>query len=323
MPIFLTWCDTIRSDMVPSFRNTFHECVILISTIVCLFFSTTNLLGSTVTVQTKNGRELTGLVDAKTNTKYLWVRREEKRIQLTTAVAWSSILTAQVDGNTIGVTALAELAPQIITNEPDVFLAEYLVDPVQADGWPEIMPTANFQPMVREPRIAGPIVSLEIEAFLLNLDRDVEPDGLELLVTAIDTRGYRVPVRGNLQARLWGDRDVWQIGRVQFDELQRWSQPVHLTDFEQGVARYVLRFRSVRPEFDWELLSYALLNVRLGVYGQGNYEASEPVQIRQFNPFRDRMQLHQGSRFFREELTQPFRRRNFAPPGTGRQARSY
>jgi hypothetical protein len=95
---------------------------------------------------------------------------------------------------------------------------------------------------------------------------------------------------------------------VRYENLQTWSQPVAPIDFHDGVASYALRFRTVRPESDWRLHSDALVNVRLGVFGQGNFEASVPVAIRKFNPVRDRLQLTRGSRFFPGEVTQAGRR---------------
>jgi hypothetical protein len=151
------------------------------------------------------------------------------------------------------------------------------------------------------------ITSVEVDAVLVNRDRDVEPDGLEIVVAAVDLYGNSVPVRGDIYARLWGER-MWPNGsHDRFETLQRWNQPVALHDFRDGVARYYLPFRTVRPEFDVALHPDALLNVRLGVPGAGNFEASVPVHIRHFNPIRDRLQLREGSRFFRNELSEEVR----------------
>lgn len=293
-----------------------HRRLLLLSYLTCLLFGAENLLASVVTVQTHDGRELTGQVDTKSGEEFLWIRHEEERIVLTTAVAWSSIRVAQLDGQTIEVAALIEAVPELVTEGPVAFLAHHIIDPVLEEEMLMVVPAAAHLPIIAAsptvyPRpIAGPVVAVEIEAFLVNLDRDVEPDGIEILVAAVDAQGTSVPVRGNLYARLWGDRDVGQVGRVKFEDLQRWGKPVRRADFVDGVASYSLPFRNVRPEFDWDLMPVALLNVRLGVYGEGNFEATVPVVIRQFNPFRDRMQQYERSRFFRDELSGQVRRRN-------------
>ncbi len=307
--------DRVRAAMLFSAYDGACRRLCLMSCLTFLLLGAENLCASVVTVQTVDGRELTGQIDSKTDAESIWIRREEENIVLTTAVAWSSISAARLDGEPVEVAKLADLASELVTEGPVMLLAHHVVDSPREVG---VIPAVSYKPVVQA--LPGPVASLEIEAFLVNLDRDVEPDGLEVLVAAVDVHGQSVPVRGNLYVRLWGDRDVGQVGRVRFEDLQRWSQPVRPTDFEEGVASYSLRFRTVHPEFDWDLMPYALLNVRLGVYGQGNYEATVPVQIREFNPFRDRMQLYERSRFFRDELSQEVRRQNFAPRGAGIQA---
>ena len=68
-------------------------------------------------------------------------------------------------------------------------------------------------------------------------------------------------------------------------------------DYVNGVATFPLRFRNVRPEFDFKLWPDALLNVRFGVPGQGNFEATVPVNLRYFNPYRDRLQVYERQPF--------------------------
>ena len=147
------------------------------------------------------------------------------------------------------------------------------------------------------------VVSIEVDAGIANLDRTVEADGLVLVVSALDSVGNYVDVRGSLSARLIVERLNQHTGEVTFEEFGRWSHAVSRTDFYEGVAEIPLRFRRLSPEFDWELCTAALLNVRLSVHGEGNFEASVPVAIHQFNPIRDEFRNQQGSRFFRDELS--------------------
>jgi len=277
---------------------------------VCIALSalTVEELRADVSIQTVDGRELTGEVDERTSTERLWIRRETNRIVLTTSVPWGSIVAATVDGKPAEVSTLAQMWPPLKSSGPVGIWA-------LTDGGPRKMAEtrAKFRPK------RARIVALEIDAVLVNLDRDVEPDGFELVIAAIDVHGQAVPVRGNISARLVGERDEQHSGRIRFEELQHWSQPVAPKDFLDGMASYALRFQTVRPEFDWELIPFALLNVRLGVYGEGNFEASVPIMIRQFNPFRDQLQKYARSRFLRNELTEEVRRRGVAWPGSGLQ----
>jgi len=261
-----------------------------------------------VTVQTVDGRELVGEVDARTSEERLWIRRETNRIVLTTSVPWNSIVAATMDGKPAEVSTLTKNWPQLKSSGPAGIWS-------LAEEGTSVLTKAISKSRPKAARIAA----LEVEAVLVNLDRDVEPDGFELVIAAIDVHGRSVPVRGNISARLVGERDEQHSGRIRFEELQRWSQPVAREDFFDGVASYALRFRTVRPEFDWELIPYALLNVRLGVPGEGNFAASVPVKIRQFNPLRDQLQKYERSRFLRNELTKEVRRRGVAWPGAGLQ----
>ncbi len=263
-------------------------------------------LRAAVTIQIAEGRVLRGEVDARTTEQHLWIRQEENRITLATQVSWSSVTAAAIDGKNVEVSELLERWPQLASSGS----ANNLVEAMNLDAGLD-------EPCLAPRHAPRRIVAIEIEAYLVNLDRDVEPDGLELAIAAFDDRGDSVPVRGSLTARLVGERDEKRSGKIRFEELQRWSQPVELDDFQEGIASYPLRFRLVRPEFDFELIPYALLNVRLGISGEGNFEASIPVMIRHFNPFRDQLQKYVRSRFLPEELTGEVRRRKVAYPGSG------
>ena len=251
-----------------------------------------------VTIRTNRGQTLTGRLDARTSERQLWLRQEDEGIVLATPVSWSAIITAKVDGKTVKVSALRKLP----TSSGTVgFLAHYVAKDAPARPW-----------------VAARVTHIEIDAQLVQLDRDVEPDGVELTIAAIDAHGDGVPVKGSLSARLWTERDGRFEASIRFEELQRWTRPVVPLDFVEGAASYVLPFRTIHPEFDLELWPHALLNVRLGVFGQGSYEATVPVALREFNPMRDRLQYFQGSRFFRDELSQHVRRRAIEPVGTER-----
>ena len=294
--------------MISAFRSNFFRRLGV--AVGCLWVAVVaSELRAAVTIQTSDGRELRGEIDARTTAQHLWIRQEKDRISLVTEVPWPSVKGAAIDGKSLEVSELARSWPQLASWGSATSLAEAMKRDAGSD---KSFPSSG--------RVVQRVASIEVGAQLVNLDRDVEPDGLELTIVALNQRGEPVPVRGNLTARLVGERDEKHFGTVRFEELQRWSQVVEFDDFGDGLASYALRFRLVRPEFDWELIPYALLNVRLGVSGEGNFEASVPVVIRQFNPFRDQLQKYARSRFFRDELTDEVRRRGVARPGSGLQA---
>ena len=256
-----------------------------------------------VEVHTADGRVLTGEVDSRTTDDLLWIRQESDTIILATPVPWTAIGSASVDGQPVEVAQLAEQREQLATEARLGFLLEYAAEA------PLLEPDCHI-PLV------GRVTSLEIDAVLVNLDRDVEPDGYELVIAAVDESGRNVPVRGDLYVRLMTERIVQHTGRTLFEDVQQWSLPVSPHDFdENGVAAYVLPWRNLEPEFDFELCTAANLNARLGVVGDGNFAATVPVVLREFNPYRDQLQIYQGSRFFTNELSRFPRPRVDSTPG--------
>lgn len=261
---------------------------------------------ATVTVQTHDGRVISGEVDAETDGEWLWIRQDSDQIQLTTSVRWSEISAAFEGEAELPVEQLTEILSVQATEAPALPLVQQVSyhEPAACEGC-----KAQSATLRRKPTKRSRVRSLDIQAHLVNMDRDVEPDGLELLIAALDENGLPVPVSGSLSARLWGERIQPHGSLVRYEDLQRWSQRVSKADFDaDGLASYRLRFRTINPELDLGLHSDALINVRLSVSGQGNFEASVPVQIRVFNPVRDRLQLTRGGRFFPDELTQRTRR---------------
>ncbi len=257
---------------------------------------------SSLSIRTRDNRALEGQVDSRTDQHQLWIRQQSEHIVLITPVRWDAIASAALDDAPIEIASLVEMAPRLASAGPVAFLAQHeVIDPPQdvLPSAPQVHPHhpgARMTPATR-------VTNIEIAARLVNFDRDVEVDGIEVAVVVLDTQGYPVPVRGSLSGNLIVERVNSHTGRARFENVQRWSQPVATADFVEGTAFYRLPFRTVRPEMDLALRSQGLLNVRLGVAGQGNYEATVPVAIRPLNPVRDTLQLRTGSRFYRGELT--------------------
>ncbi len=287
--------------MKPSYRP------IGLIVVCCLLAASSNCrqLVAAITVQTSDGRELTGEVDEQTDDRLLWIRQANEQIVLSTSIPWSAIVAATDKGANLPLDQLPELLREQISSDPIGFLVKQIAYHAPADCQGRCLST----PPTRRHTQGRParVRSLSVEAFLVNLDRDVEPDGFELVIAALNEHGDPVPVKGSLYVRLWGERIQSHGSLIRYEDLEQWTQPVVPVDFSDGVASYALRFRTIQPALDFGLHSEALIHVRLGVFGQGNFSASAPVQIRAFNPFRDRLQLTRGSRFLPDELTQEVR----------------
>jgi hypothetical protein len=106
-----------------------------------------------------------------------------------------------------------------------------------------------------------------------------------------------------LRAELFGESGALSRDRQpEFGVLDRWSQRVRAEDFVDGVATYCLPFRRAAPEWQFDLLPDAVLTVQLGATGHGNFSATAPVVLREFNPLRDDLQQHRGTRFLPNEV---------------------
>jgi hypothetical protein len=243
-----------------------------------------------VAVRTADGRELGGVVDARTNDAELWIRSEQGPVVMATGVAWDAVTSAVVDGQTVDAATLQERSSGLATEGSPSFLGP---------AGSALISNRSGPGFVRRARVRNLQI---VDACLANLDRDVEPDGLTVTIAAIGDDGRPMAVRGSLTARLFGENRPNDAAVVAFPELDHWTQPVTTRDFVDGLATYELRFRGTAPEWQWDLLPDAVLDVTVGAFGQGNYAASAPVVVRQFNPLRDHQQLRYGSRFMPNEL---------------------
>ena len=260
---------------------------------------------STVTVKTSAGREITGEVDSRSDSHAFWIRVVEEKILMAMAFAWDDIHSVQVDGETLTAEQFRPLVQHLQTAETnELFLraaanrkserVAELID-VPSTGITRHKELRHSQ----LPRVE----SLEFHAAFQNWDRDVEPDGVELYIIPLDAHRRLVPINGNISINLDGYRAGRRREEKGFSNLQRWSRAVVAADFTSDGARFRLPFRQIEPQFDVAISPYALLNVHLNAYGYGNFEASETVSVRYFEPLRDSLQQNEGYRYFSNELT--------------------
>lgn len=246
-----------------------------------------------VSVETSDGREIAGEVDARTDDEALWLRMDEEQIVMTVAIPWINIAAACAGEETMDPEELKVAAASLASRGPTTLIEEAVVPPTYLVD-PFVMAAGARRARVRNVEI--------LDARLVNLDRDVEPDGLQVTIAAIGEDGLPMAVRGNLTAQLAGEKRPAMVAGAYFDELDRWSERVEPEDFIDGLACYTFKFRRTAPEWQFDLLPDALLTVKLGAYGHGNFAASAPVVLRKLNPLRDNLQLLEGTRFLPQEL---------------------
>lgn len=287
---------------------TCHVCLVVCT--CALSILTARAESQLVEVETLDGRTLKGEVDERSDANNLWIRHTEGNVILAANVSWDAVSSVEIEGVPIEVAKFENDYQHMVTAGSATFLTEF--EPYSFASAPR--PILGWRQQSR-------ITTIEVAATMANLDRTVESDGLLVSLAAFDDHGIAVPVRGSFSARLIVERLNQRTGEVRFEEFQRWTAPVLQEDFFDGVATLPLRYRRISPEFRWDLCTAALLNVRLGVAGQGNFEASVPVVIQELNPFRDELRNQEGARFFQDELTGNTRHsggqqlhRGYAPP---------
>jgi hypothetical protein len=244
-----------------------------------------------VVVRLDDGRSVAGEVDARTNEHRLWLRTTAPAIVLRSGFEWERIVSARHRDRVLSDQDLRQLVP---TWKSELSNDSFFTAP----DWRKVNDNRRTRGGDRRVR------SLHIEGVVANWDDDVEADGLKLFVFPRAADGRVVPVDGVLDVRLFGHvvgpakRRSLFPERQLFPELERWSKRLRASDFGPQGAVYKLPFRRIHPEINLNIGADGLLHARLGVSGQGAFDASSAtLRIRPSSRFRDQLQHHTDRRF--------------------------
>ena len=235
--------------------------------------------GTLVEIETTSGRKLVGHLDPDSDTRTVYLRSERPGIVLTTKVPGSTIRRiGPYDGSKV----LRIEGPSITQRE---------------SRGPSALPAPPSVPLLQTSAISGPVQSLRVEAWPENWDRDAALDGLRLLVTPVTAQGTPVAARGTLTVQLIARR----FSGVREDDtvsvVEEWSRQLSPSDFGPNGATVDLPFRKLDPERDLDVIPVGLLQARLGISGQGSFQApATEFWLRPTSYLRDELQLHTGSR---------------------------
>lgn len=243
-----------------------------------------------------DGRVIVGDIDDQTDAERLWLRREVDGVQLCSGFAWRQVQTVR--------RGQSELSGRDVLHA-----VESLKTP--AKTFLQIVPAANPDVAAR-PRTVSErrVQSLHIEAQLARWGQGAATDGLRVFVYPLSADGEIVPVRGQLDLALMAELTNARGGEYsllspEFHELETSSELVRIDDFARGPAVYQLPFRRFHPDVDFDIAQCAIVHARLGIAGQGVFEASAAcVPMREFSPIRDQLQLYRQQRFFPGENVQ-------------------
>ncbi len=128
---------------------------------------------------------------------------------------------------------------------------------------------------------------------------------MELRIYPRTSRSELRPVHGMLNVRLIGCSLRGPGRRALFPEIGRWSKRVRREDFGISGAVFQLPFQRVNPQVDLDFGAYGQVLVRLGIPGQGRFDASVAVRLRTRSPLRDKLELLERRRLFRLEPSSP------------------
>jgi hypothetical protein len=251
-----------------------------------------------ISIELKDGRTVTGMLDRQTDVQRLWLRMEEAGIQLASGYAWPEIERIFHEQRPITAEELQRLTPRLATSgklphEIALFPASFV-------------PSASMPTMLdrAQEASAGRLVSLQIQARLGQWNADALSDGLWVSIYPLNAQGELTPVSGQVELTLLGEVDPAraarsELGRPGFQELSRHHVLVRPSDFARGPAVVQFPFHRFHPDLQRDIAPQAVLHARLGVSGQGVFEATAAdVALRPLSRMRDQLQLHTGSRFF-------------------------
>ncbi len=258
------------------------RCLVALALLLAACVSTVHAV-PVVRVLDDQGASHHGVVDARTDELLLWLRQDQEHASLATSVLWSSIVLAKVDDEEVNVADLRQRIPKLKSLRASL---DVLLGPV------DIRPYQQRRIYTRNREAAA---AISIRACLANWDRDAQPDGIELQLMVYDRFGSTISARGDMSITLTGRR-LTSRHRSEVATLARWSEPVAVSHFGKSgnAARYRLPFRGFDPEGQLGIGDEAVIDVSLGVSGQGRFATRAPLLLRELPLIEDRLERQTG-----------------------------
>jgi hypothetical protein len=257
-----------------------------------------------LTVDLDSGRKVRAQLDPRTNVDHLWLRFGTADLVVQRGFDWHSVAGVHEGDRSLSQRDLIQLAEaaRLPPTAPAVNTRQRIVVPTSSspsDATPRTIP--------QEPLATPRVAAVTFDAMLGNWDEDVTTDGLYVQITATDSWGEPVTMRGVLNLELYSmrriDQDSAPHGRGRhIGLLEKWSTTV---ECEPGDPHTWVRlpFQAIHPEFDVDWAPYGLAHIQLVVPGHGVFHHSiDGLRIRPWAPLRDALQRHNKTRFFPNEL---------------------
>ena len=234
-----------------------------------------------VTLLLRDGRRISGALTPRTDSRTVWLQSASGSIVIASGFDWQQVRGVLHEDRWLTSAECERLVTQVVTaarngdtDRPHPLAA--------VPGSEHSLMAVERLPSDPTPRVA----SLHIEAILANFDSDAEPDGLRVLVTALDARGLPVLVDGQLELSLTADTQFRRGGRHDTrslplrQHLGEWTRRLEHTCQRSGAALVLLEFPGPVDIHEADVSPWGVLSARLGVPGQGAFDATADVWLR-------------------------------------------
>jgi hypothetical protein len=234
-----------------------------------------------ITLLVRDGRQLKGFVDHRTDDETLWIRVSRGSVYLSMGLTWDLVQEVRAGGERLSAASFRPLAKSYASRSPK------LSSLTSAEN--------NNASVVSHPNIVSPlnrVYSLEIIAEPANWDRDPESDGIALRILPLGIDRRVLAVDGVIAVQLTGREFVTDRHDQGFPMLGQWSQRVRSVDFrgQEGAVYHLPANRQL--DHDTTVLSIGMIRAQLHVMGQGQFEAVTPTRLRNYNPIREQLDEH-------------------------------
>ena len=265
--------------------------------------ATRTTLAKSVTVHVQSGRSFIGDVDPKSDQETLWMRFESAgRIKVLRPIKWSRVRGIETDNGPVDIDQFrASVADRAA---PSTLVPDWPSTPCVA-SFDATSPTATAQAK-RALGFTSRPVAIVASARLGQWDKDVQPDGIEVVVTALDDRGDPVEVSGTVSLEFIVPQavDREQAPRQHGSRLTTVARSSHVVtsrDYRGAGAVLRMNFRQNRP-FDRSYFTHGILHVRMTIPGHGVFRTSvEDMPHRTYSQVRELSERAHGERYLPQE----------------------
>lgn len=235
-----------------------------------------------VTLLLRDGRRISGELTPRTDSRTVWLQTASGSIVIASGFDWHRVRGVNHQERWLTSAECARLVTQVRTAARN----QGADSPHQLAA----VPAAEYSLLAHETRprpvATSRVASLHIEATLANFDSDAEPDGLQVLVTPLDACGVPVPVDGQLEFSLAAETQLRRGGRHDIrslplrQQLGEWTRRLEHACQVNGAALVMLEFPGPVNLHEADISPWGVLSARLGVPGQGAFDATADVWLR-------------------------------------------